>query len=182
MSFETVIPGFTICFVFHQDRVLLLHRNAPPNANRWNGLGGKLEVGETPHQAILREVYEESGLQLQQDHHFRCHGIVTWVGNSLPLGGMYLFSARLEHVAPEHLAERITREGTLKWHPLTWAMDPDNRLVPTNLGTLLSAIRNGNPDERINIALTYEEEHVTIVDLLTLSDQQRAAIDDISPS
>ena len=32
---------------------------------KWNGLGGKLEQGETPEECVIREVYEESGLTVR---------------------------------------------------------------------------------------------------------------------
>jgi 8-oxo-dGTP diphosphatase len=44
--------------------VLLLHRRHPPNAGLWNGIGGKLEPGEDPYAACIREVREETGLAI----------------------------------------------------------------------------------------------------------------------
>ncbi len=44
----------------------MLHRVKKANdmhAGKWNGLGGKLEAGETPEECAIREVYEESGLR-----------------------------------------------------------------------------------------------------------------------
>jgi len=32
---------------------------------KWNGLGGKMEQGETPEQGVIREVKEESGLLIK---------------------------------------------------------------------------------------------------------------------
>ncbi|MCA9425692.1 MAG: 8-oxo-dGTP diphosphatase, partial [Candidatus Omnitrophica bacterium] len=42
---------------------------------KWNGLGGKLEPGESPEECVIREVFEESGLRLIEPE-FR--GILTW--------------------------------------------------------------------------------------------------------
>ncbi|HVE13133.1 MAG TPA: 8-oxo-dGTP diphosphatase [Elusimicrobiota bacterium] len=48
-------------------RTLMLHRNARPGADfhhgKWNGLGGKMEPGESPLEAAARELREESGLR-----------------------------------------------------------------------------------------------------------------------
>src|SRR5512139_2593180 len=46
----------------------LVHRNKKANdihEGKWNGLGGKFEVGETPEECVTREVLEESGLSIQ---------------------------------------------------------------------------------------------------------------------
>lgn len=57
----------TLCYIFKNNEILMLYRNKKENdvhEGKWNGLGGKLEQGETPLQCVLREVYEESGLRL----------------------------------------------------------------------------------------------------------------------
>lgn len=55
----------TLCYVRDDDRTLMLHRVKKANdmhAGKWNGLGGKLEEGESPEECAIREVAEESGL------------------------------------------------------------------------------------------------------------------------
>ncbi len=43
--------------------VLLIRKNRPAfQAGRLNGLGGKVELGESPFQAIVREINEEANL------------------------------------------------------------------------------------------------------------------------
>ncbi len=61
----------TLCYVREgtpeQGRTLMLHRIKKANdmhAGKWNGLGGKLEPGETPEECAIREVREESGLHI----------------------------------------------------------------------------------------------------------------------
>lgn len=49
--------------IFHSDgRVLLVLRGRPPAMGTWSLPGGRLEAGETPEQAAVREVREETGL------------------------------------------------------------------------------------------------------------------------
>ncbi len=57
----------TLCYVRSGGRTLMLHRNKKPgdvHKGKWNGLGGKLEAGESPDECVVREVREEAGLEL----------------------------------------------------------------------------------------------------------------------
>jgi len=44
-------------------RLLLIQRGHAPNAGRWSLPGGRIEPGETPEEAVEREVLEETGLR-----------------------------------------------------------------------------------------------------------------------
>jgi 8-oxo-dGTP diphosphatase len=57
----------TLCYLRDQGKTLMIHRNKKINdmhAGKWNGLGGKLESGETPEECASREILEESGLAI----------------------------------------------------------------------------------------------------------------------
>ena len=61
----------TLCYVIDKkhNKTLMLHRVKKENdfhEGKWNGLGGKLEEGETPEECVIREVKEESGLIISQ--------------------------------------------------------------------------------------------------------------------
>jgi len=45
-----------------QGRVLLVRRANPPAAGTWSLPGGRIEPGETPEQAVVREILEETAL------------------------------------------------------------------------------------------------------------------------
>jgi len=62
----TVIPRVLV-FLTCGDDVLLLRGASDKKlwAGKYNGLGGHIEPGETPHQAAIREVEEESGLGVE---------------------------------------------------------------------------------------------------------------------
>jgi len=59
-----MISQRTLCFLHRGRQLLLLHRRHPPNAGMWNGIGGKIEPGEDPFTACVREVKEETGLTI----------------------------------------------------------------------------------------------------------------------
>jgi 8-oxo-dGTP diphosphatase len=48
--------------VFRNGEVLLIRRGAPPRQGEWSLPGGRLEKGEAPMQAALRELTEETGV------------------------------------------------------------------------------------------------------------------------
>ncbi|MGI6706179.1 MAG: NUDIX hydrolase [Clostridia bacterium] len=68
----------TLCYIKDKGRTLMLHRvkrEQDIHGGKWNGLGGKLEQGETPEECVIREVYEESGLIIQNP---TLRGILTF--------------------------------------------------------------------------------------------------------
>lgn len=58
------------CYFDWKRRLLLLKRHpSKPQGNTWGVPAGKLEPGETPHQAVIREVFEEVGLDISSGVH-----------------------------------------------------------------------------------------------------------------
>jgi ADP-ribose pyrophosphatase YjhB (NUDIX family) len=51
--------------VVHDGRVLLVQRGREPLKGRWSIPGGLIEVGEMLHEAVIREVREETGLEVE---------------------------------------------------------------------------------------------------------------------
>ena len=49
--------------VFIDQQVVLVRRRHPPLAGRWSLPGGAVELGETLHEGLQRELQEEIGLQ-----------------------------------------------------------------------------------------------------------------------
>ncbi|HRI48088.1 MAG TPA: NUDIX domain-containing protein, partial [Ignavibacteriaceae bacterium] len=70
----------TLCYVknLSDKSTLMLHRIKKENdmhEGKWNGLGGKFELGETPEECVIREVREESGLEIVEP---KLHGFITF--------------------------------------------------------------------------------------------------------
>jgi ADP-ribose pyrophosphatase YjhB (NUDIX family) len=51
--------------VLDRDRVLLIRRGRAPLKNEWSIPGGAVELGETLREAIRREVFEETGVDVK---------------------------------------------------------------------------------------------------------------------
>jgi len=61
------------------DRVLLVRRRFDPGRGKWSIPGGLVELGETVRDAALREVYEETGLNVKLD---RLLSVVDYIERS----------------------------------------------------------------------------------------------------
>ncbi len=70
----------------------MLHRvkrETDVNKDKWIGVGGKFEEGESPEECMLRETREETGLTVTD---YRYRGIVTFVSDSAENEYMHLFT------------------------------------------------------------------------------------------
>jgi len=57
----------TLCYAVKENKTLMIYRNKKKNdyhEGKWNGLGGKFEQGETPEECAIREMKEETGLDV----------------------------------------------------------------------------------------------------------------------
>ena len=83
----------TLSYLEQDDAYLMLHRVTKKNDlnhDKWIGVGGKFEEGESPEDCILRETREETGLTLTD---YRYRGLVTFVSDRYPTEYMHLFTA-----------------------------------------------------------------------------------------
>ena len=56
----------TLCYLKRHGKTLMMYRNRKKNdihEGKWNGLGGKIEPGESPTECAIREIREECGLE-----------------------------------------------------------------------------------------------------------------------
>ena len=70
------------CYIEKDDKYLMLHRTKKKNdisKDKWLGIGGKFEEGESPEECIIREVMEETGLKLNS---YKLRAIVTYVSTN----------------------------------------------------------------------------------------------------
>lgn len=108
---STSVPMATVCFIRRDGKVLLQERAAGRVwAGRLNGPGGKVAEGETPVQAIVREVAEETGLQIV-DPVF--HGRLELVFGVPEQTRLLVSIFTCQHVPGR---ARGGREGILRWY------------------------------------------------------------------
>ncbi|MFH0734927.1 MAG: 8-oxo-dGTP diphosphatase [bacterium] len=101
----------TLCYVIKDNKTLMIHRIKKQNdfhEGKWNGLGGKLELKETPEECVIREIEEESGLLLTNP---KMHGFITFpLFDGKDDWYVFLFTAK------EFTGELIdSPEGRLEW-------------------------------------------------------------------
>lgn len=100
----------TLCYIEKDDAYLMLHRIKKEhdiNKDKWIGIGGHFESGESPEDCLLREAMEETGLTLTS---YRFRGIVTFLCDDLTDYYMCLYTA------DGYTGElKECNEGTLEW-------------------------------------------------------------------
>ena len=133
---------YTICFVINKNQVLMLYRNKEPNQHKWNGVGGKIELGEHVVSSIKREISEETGLHaLEIDF----SGMVTWN----EVSGMYVF------ICKKFDGELIEGpEGKLEWKSINWVLNNDQ--VVSNIKYFLPSMLECN-DNIVEHAFSYNQ-------------------------
>jgi 8-oxo-dGTP diphosphatase len=105
----------TLCYVTDKTSktTLMLHRIKKENdyhEGKWNGLGGKFEPGESPEDCVIREVKEESGLDIINP---RLNGFITFpMFDGIDDWYVFLFTA--DNFSGELID---SEEGKLEWIP-----------------------------------------------------------------
>ena len=104
----------SLAYLFYDNRVLLLKRNNMPFKGYWSAPGGKMEFGESPHECCIREVREETGIDVS-NHTLSLRAIQTVLDIAIPIHWqLFIYRINLSSIVdlnphPDHL------EGELRW-------------------------------------------------------------------
>ena len=142
----------TICYLTVDEKTLLIHRvkkKNDMNHDKWIGIGGKFEFGESPEECMLREFREETGLTLTS---WKYRGIVTFVMGDV-CEYMHLFSA-------DGYEGELTScdEGTLEW-----VDEQKVPQLPTWEGDRVFLQLLRERESFFSLKLVYENEHLVQV-------------------
>lgn len=103
----------TLCYLIKDGQYLMLHRTKKENdmnKDKYLGLGGHFERGESPEECITREVYEESGFKMNDP---KLRGIVTFLS---PDYYEYMFLFTCDDFSGTMKSN--CNEGDLEWIPI----------------------------------------------------------------
>lgn len=104
----------TLCYINKNDKYLMLHRVSKKNdvnKDKWIGVGGHFEEGESPEECLFREVYEETGLTLKK---FRFRGFITFVSDEYGTEYMALYTGNIDD-STDTKDVPLCDEGVLEW-------------------------------------------------------------------
>jgi len=129
MSYKELVLVAACALIDADGRVLIARRPAGKSmAGLWEFPGGKVEAGERPEQALIRELYEELDIQVKED----CLAPFTFASHAYP--EFHLFMPL--YVCRKWEGQTCPNEHqTLKWvHPRElagYSMPPaDLPLIP----------------------------------------------------
>lgn len=148
----------TLCYIEKEDAYLMLHRVKKKNdinKDKWVGIGGHFEMGESPEECLLREVKEETGLTLIS---WKFRGIITFISDAWQPEYMCLYTSddfrgdliscdegELEWVKKKDLKNLKLWEGDLLFFKLLEEQAPFFSLKLRYKGEeLVECVLNGN--------------------------------------
>lgn len=99
------------CMIISEHKILLLNRNKEPYMGWWAFPGGKVEKGESTRDAVIREILEETGLNINPSLY--CNLLEDLTDNGLLVNQFDLYY----HISILHSSHEIIQnnEGELEW-------------------------------------------------------------------
>jgi 8-oxo-dGTP diphosphatase len=93
--------------IVRDGRVLAARRTSPPEAaGRWEFPGGKVEPGETPEAALVREIVEELGCTVE---------VVDWLPGDVAIGDRHALTVARVRIVEGEPAPREHEHDAIRW-------------------------------------------------------------------
>ena len=116
--------------IIREGRVLSARRTAPPEAaGRWEFPGGKVDPGETPERALVRELAEELAVKAT---------VVRWLAGSIAIGETHELRVAIVEVAGDphpHEHDAVRWLGASELDRVDW-LEPDRPFLAQIRGIL----------------------------------------------
>lgn len=121
----------TLAILFRGDKILLAKKKRGFGVHKWNGYGGKLEGEETVLENIVREVKEESNLDIPKDK-FKEVGIIDFYFDDKPEWNQKAFVYKVENFEgdPEETEEMLPKWFELHEIPYEEMWAGDDKWIP----------------------------------------------------
>ncbi len=126
---QKVIPA-VLLYAFYEDKVLMIHAHGKDGMPaKWNGLGGKLDLGESALAAAVREFEEEAVCNTRREQwqwlghlhfpNFKAQKKEDWWVT------VFVTDLTKEQLATIPLSDSSLKEGILELIPVSKVMDLD---------------------------------------------------------
>lgn len=132
-----------LCFDLSRNMVVMVHKRSGPQCviGNWNGVGGKIDPGETPAQAMVREFREETGVEIIEDdwHQYATLNAINYDIHFFWAASSSMFQCRTMEKEPikvwfvPDLMGESNVMPNMRWM-IPYLQDTD--MIPHNLGTL----------------------------------------------
>jgi len=120
-----VMQVTTLCFLIKEDAVCLGRKKRGFGVGKWNGVGGKVEEGETIKGAAVRELEEEIGVRTEEAH-LNPRGVLQFYFDGAPGIKMHIFCVEQWEREPsesDEMAPAWFRKGQIPFEEM-WVDDP----------------------------------------------------------
>ena len=117
----------TLCYLTKGDQVLFMVKGATPknvsnmNVGKYLGVGGHIEQDESSYECVIREIYEETGIEASDIEDLGLKGVATFINDSCDNEVMYIY--RGEYTGSSDPCPGSCDEGMLCWVPVTGIRD-----------------------------------------------------------